>query len=520
VTTEIKRATREEIEEYEKLLVRAESFSLARSLSQFIRAAWHVIEPGTDYLHNWHIDAVSEHLQAVSDGQITRLIINIPPRYMKSITVTIMYPVWEWTRNAAERFLFTSFSDTLVKDHSLKRRAILESEWYQRRWGSKVQLAADQNEKKEYQNTAKGHMISFPIGGSITGKGGTKIIIDDPQDPEAADSQVEREHAIRFIDSTLSTRLDDKKRGSMIVVMQRLHQKDVTGHLMAKGDWQLLKIPAEAERKMIMILPISKRKITREIGDILWNEREGEKELTRQKIAMTPARYAGQYQQEPAPESGTLFKRDWWKYYTSADVPKEFDYVLDSWDCTFKDGEQNDFVVGGKWGVKGANIYLLRLVRQRMDFTETAPAVLNMAKIAPIGNAKLIEDKANGTAIIQTLRKVVPGILAVEPMGSKWARASAAAPTVKAGNVFLPDPNEDGMQEARAWVREYIEELAVFDKGDFDDQVDMTSQAINHIVLRAGGFRSWLDKKIAEDEEAVKKAKEQNRHHIIERAGD
>ncbi len=498
---------------------------LQQNLSLFIRRSWEIIEPGTEYIHNWHIDLICEYLQAVRDEQITRLIINVPPRSMKSTITTINFPTWWWAGEPSMRFLFASYADSLAKAHSIARRDILLSEWYQARWGEKVRLAEDQNEKREFKNTERGHMIAVPIGGGLTGRGGNCIIIDDPQSPEQADSETERLRAIRYIRKTLLSRLDDKKRGRIIMIMQRVHQKDPTAELLADGNWTHLVLPAEATKKVVIDFPRSHRKVERKIGDLLWPEREGKKELAIMRAGMTEVGYACQYQQQPAPQQGAILKREWWRFYAikgiKLDAPEinngdgvivpayrdlpllpthDYDDCVDSWDCSFKGTDTSDYVCGGKWLRAGSRMFLLAYpyVHKRMGFAETLDHVISMAETAPASGAKLIEDKANGPAIIETVQNRVIGAVAIEPKGSKRARAEAASPVPRAGNIYLPHPLIPGC----SWVWSFIEECAAFTgkDGETDDQVDMFTQAVNYFVLQAGGIYDFIKATIEEQE--------------------
>ncbi|MEE8165735.1 MAG: terminase, partial [Myxococcota bacterium] len=204
------------------------------TLREYVEAAWPVLEPGQAFKPNWHIDAICEHLEAVTEGQIDRLIVNVPPRYSKSTLVTVNWPAWEWTLNPRGRWIFCSYSATLSTKHSTDRRTLIESPWYQARWGGLVTMALDQNEKTQFQNTRRGHMVATSIGGAIIGKGGNKIVIDDPQDPQRAESAADRERVNNVYDRSLVTRLDDKTAGAIVIVMQRLHEKDLAGHVAAK----------------------------------------------------------------------------------------------------------------------------------------------------------------------------------------------------------------------------------------------------------------------------------------------
>lgn len=444
-----------------------------KSLASFAQRAWEVLEPGKPLLWNWHHDAICEYLTAVRRGEVKRLIINIPPRYMKSILVSVCFPAWVWVEDARKRFLCTSYAQTLSTKHSVDRRMLIESAWYQRAWGHRFGLSSDQNVKTEFSNDKRGHMIATSMSGSATGKGGDYLLVDDPHDTTIAESDIQREQTVEDFRLKFSSRLDDKKKGAMIIVMQRLHEKDLTGEMLREGGWEHLKVQGQAEKKTVIVFPLSKRKVVREPGDILHEEREGLAELTAQKKAMGSYGYAGQYQQEPSAREGGIIKRKWFKFYKT--LPERWDRQLQSWDCSFKDAEDSDYVVGGALGKREGNIYLLDLVREQLDLPGTISAIKTFSLKHPRAWEKLIEDKANGTGVIQTLKGKVPGIITVEPLGSKDARLSAASVLIEAGNFFLPDPD---FFPLATWVEDFIKELITFPKGAFDDQCDMISQAL------------------------------------------
>ncbi len=413
----------------------------------------------------------------MTNGEITRLLINIPPRYMKSIAVSVMWPTWEWIRRPQTRWLFSSYSSSLSTDHSLARRMVIQSPWYQEHWGERYQLAGDQNLKTQFANTARGVMIATSVGGSATGKGGDRVVVDDPHNPEEAQSDLQREAGVRFFKQTLSTRLNDKRKGAIVVIMQRLHEEDVSAVCIEQGYTHLC-LPAEAPTRQVITTPAG-RVYEREPGGLLWPEREGPTEIAAAKVALGSYGYAGQYQQEPAPAEGGILKRAWWRYYRQA--PSAFDEVILSWDMAFKDeeaargGKPPDFVVGQVWGRVAADKYLLDQVRDRMDFTATCAALKAQVVKWPRARAKLVEDKANGPAVIAALRKTVPGLIPVEPQGSKTARAYAVSPDIEAGNVYLP--------EDAPWVGDFVEECAKFPNGANDDQVDAMTQALIRLGL-------------------------------------
>lgn len=455
-----------------------------RHLAPFIRQAWPILEPETEYLHNWHIDLVCEYLEAVTAGEITRLIIDIPPRYMKSLSVSVCWPVWEWIRRPSLRFMFAGYSAELSTDHSMSRRRILESDWFRANWPH-VELAGDQNVKTKYENTARGVMLATSFGGKATGMGGNRLVIDDPVNPRKAYSDAERKGANEEYDRTFSTRLDDKKRDAIVVVMQRIHDDDLVGHILGKatgGDWTVLKIPAEARDAHVVTFPRSGRQVHRPAGDVLWPEREGPAELAAVREDLGPTDYEAQYQQEPAPPAGTVVQLAWLRYYR--EPPAAFDELVQSWDCSFKDEKTSDYVVGQIWGRRGAACYLLAQYRARADLPATLTMIRHASAAWPRASLKLVEEKANGAAVIATLRSEVPGLVPINPTDSKLARLHAVTPSFEAGNVYLPDP---AYLEAgdRSWVPDYVLELTRFPKATHDDQVDATTQALSRLRANA-----------------------------------
>lgn len=453
--------------------IKRREYQRAQHLNVYIRQSWRVIEPATEYLHNWHIDLICEYLEACKLRQIKRLIINIPPRSIKSTAVTVNFPTWLWTMAPHERFMFASYSQGLSTKHSIDRRDIIQSDWYQQGWGKVFQLTEDQNQKTEFRNDHAGHMIATSMTGTSTGKGCNFLIVDDPHNPLEAESDLQRDTAIESFDRTLSTRLDNKKQDVIIVVMQRLHEKDLTGHLLAQGGWQNLCLPAIEEKRTVYYFPVSKTEKVREEGDILWPDREGPDELAQAKRQLGSYGFAGQYQQQPSPSGGGIVKRSWWRTYRKA--PDDFEKIIQSWDCTFKDAETSDFVVGQVWGKKGADAYLLDQVRGKWNITSTLQEVVALSAKWPKSSAKYVEDKANGTAVIALLKQKVPGLLPVNPEGGKIVRANAVSPYVESGNVYVPEESD--------YISDFLGEWDKFPNGDHDDQVDACTQALNQLFF-------------------------------------
>lgn len=472
-----------------------ESWVYRDNLAEYLKAAWHIVEPTTSYLNNWHIECVAEHLQACNLGQITRLIVNLPPRYMKSTLISVMWPTWTWTHKPGTRWLFASYAERLSTKHSLQRRAIINSPWYTTLWPS-VRLASDQNEKLRFENTARGYMMATSMHGSYTGEGGDVIVLDDPHKTDEMESDADRESVLFSWDQGWSTRLNDKRHGVFVIIMQRLHERDLVGHVRSKpdgSDWTVLELPAEVDQRVVVHFPLSGRDQVREAGTLLWPAREGPKEIATAKAALGSRGYAAQYLQQPVPVGGGTFKAAWWRPYRER--PQRFDRLVMSMDTAFKENEQNDYSAVVIAGVLELRIYLLFACKVKKEFPELKRMTGLWWLMWGRPDALLIEDAASGQALIQefkapvtvtlpdgTQQEVYIPVLPVAPLGDKVARAEAASPMVEAGQVFIPDP--DSLPEA-TWVPQFLVDTATFPKGEGRDLVDALSQLLNY--LRGGG---------------------------------
>ncbi len=314
----------------------------------------------------------------------------------------------------------------------------------------------------------RGGMISAGIGGPITGEGAHLLIIDDPIKNRAeANSPVYREMLWNEWQSTLLTRL--QPGAAVIIILTRWHEDDLAGRLLAAepGKWEVICLPAEAEENDLLGRPI---------GAPLWPEYGFDAAWLKQKKREVGSQvWASLYQQRPTPLAGNIIQRSWLQYYNR--LPNRLDEVIQSWDCSFKDTKASrsgtpDYVVGQVWGRKGADKFLLDQVRDRMDFVSTLRAVEALSHKWPQARAKLIEDKANGPAVIAALKRTIPGMIAVEPQGDKISRLQAVSPDFEAMNIYLPAP------ALCPWVHDYVEELVGFPTAANDDQVDGTSQAL------------------------------------------
>jgi predicted phage terminase large subunit-like protein len=489
--------TPEEQDEYYLTLLAEDYEQCENSFRCFLESSFReVLEPATHFIGGAHIDLICEHLELVADGQIKRLIINIPPRYMKSIGCTVCFPVWGWIHSPALRLSFVSYSGELSTDHSIKRRDILRSRWFLRKWGDRISFAEDQDRKTYYKNKEMGEMFSTSTGGAFTGKGGHGIIIDDALSPKLANSSAHREAANQFYDHTVSTRLDSKKHGFIVIIMQRLHTMDLVGHVLEKEkkrkiqelksdyDFTVLSLEAVSEKKKTIIFPKSGRKWTREEGDLLWPEQEGRDEIEEQKINLGPYDFAAQYQQRPTPMGGGMVKREWWKRYEVLPDIKYKGWFLDT---AVKDKQENDYTVALLLGVSEANYYIINVIRKRILAAELENFIDDIWAMNP-ANILSIEDKSSGQRLIQHLQTKRPyPVHCYKPEGDKVYRLSLATPYAHAGKVWVP--------QSAPWVNDFLDEFDQFPRGAHDDQVDAFTMGIISLtsILNVGKISAQMD---------------------------
>lgn len=433
------------------------------------------------YKHYRHTLLICDVLQRIADGEQLYVLIEMPPRHGKSMTVTETFPSFYLGKNPNKRVIAAAYSDGLAKKFGrLNRNKFKEfaPELFS------LHLSESNSAVKDWGiEGMNGGMIATGIGGAITGQGADLMIIDDPiKNMKEAMSQLIRDNIWDEWEATLSTRLHDG--ASVIVIMTRWHEDDLIGRLLERSprDWIRLRLPAIAEDENDLL--------GREFGEPLCPELGFGVEWAEQKKLEVGSRtWAALYQQRPSPAGGNIFKREWMRYYVRTEqqkrdwglsddvvvLPIHFDKVAQSWDCSFKDSSTSDFVAGGVWARKGANFYLLDVDHRRMGFSETIKAIRTMSDKWPQARSKYIEDKANGPAVIDMLKDEISGIIPVDPDGGKEARANAVSPLFEAGNVFLPHPN------LHKWSEDIVEELVSFPNAAHDDLVDMTTQALNQM---------------------------------------
>ena len=457
---------------------------MRRSLKEFTRNSWQAIEPGRDFYDNWHLDAISEHLQAVVEGDIKRLIINIPPRHMKSISVAVALPAWTWTIHPEKRFLFASYAGSLSIRDSVKCRRLITSPWYQSHFGETFSLTGDQNQKQRFENDKTGQRIATSVDGALTGEGGDIIVIDDPHNVREAESSAVREGVLEWWDQAMQTRLNDPKTGAFIIIMQRVHENDLTGHILANAydEWDHLCLPARYEighptptsSSLYFTDPRTKE------GELLWPERIDDKTLSNLESSLGSYASAGQLQQRPMPKGGGILKAEWWVPWEKNELP-DVEYVLQSWDTAFSTKEKSSYSARTTWGVFRRNGQVNAIVLDMWYDRVTYPELRRIAQESYADyepDAVLIEKKASGQSLLQDLRMAGIPVLEYSPDRDKESRAHASSALLEDGRIWFPSDKK--------WAKNLIDICSAFPAGDNDDIVDTCTQA--WLRLRKGWF--------------------------------
>ena len=468
-------------------------------LATFARLAWPEINPGVNLIWGPHNEAICVHLEAVTRGEIKRLLINVPPGSTKTTLVCQVWPVWEWLQMPALRWGFAAYGIDLSARDSVTRRRLIQSEWYQRTFAPLWSLQGDQSVKTHFDNDVRGTMKATSVGGAATGFHYDRLVTDDPLKP--VDIYTARlEQHVQWYKGTWASRMRNPQTAAQVVIMQRLHDRDLCGVLLREME------AGTGERWEHLCMPmryVSARPSRTSIGWRDWRRTDGEllcpgrwsgawvdaKERSDRRV------FAAQYQQAPKVDDGTVFRESWVRYYhldkpIEGAVPYPGDAAMTrwvgSWDFTFEGGTGTDWNVGGVWARRGADIYLRDRIRERMEFTAQRRAAIRMARKWPEVRRWLIEKKANGAAVLDTLRRPfideagerdngLVGLVPVVPKEGKIARAHAVTALFEGGHVYLPHP------DIAPWVPEYVAELVGFPTAAHDDQVDMTTQALADI---------------------------------------
>ncbi len=478
------------------------------NLRLFVEHAWvGVLHEGKPITPGWHIDAVCEHLEAVSSGDIRRLCIMLPPGMTKSTVASVCFPAWEWTSRPGRVHITASYHRRLSTRLATSSRTLIESDWFQSRWGKKFHLSFDENTKEVYANNRGGRRTSCPTS-NITGDHADVILIDDPHDASKIVSDAVREQVIEFHDGTVSSRWKDPEQGCEVIIAQRLHERDLIGHVLAREsdyEWQVLCLPERFESRHPRRTPqkvrlpsgrIVKGDAREQEGELLCPARRSDRASRALAKEQGSFRAAGQLQQRPAAREGAILKRTYWQFFPPAwledgerhRLPR-FHGLAQSWDTAFKDKSVNDYVVGGLWGLSGPNVHLLAVRKERMSLSKTKQAIKDMSAWADrewprLPMHVLIEQSANGHQIIAELQSEIRGVVPVPVDGSKTARAVAAEPALEGKNVFVPgvvDTSQPSFYDPSAtpdFTQSLIEACASFPFGEYDDEVDMFTQLV------------------------------------------
>ena len=456
---------------------------VCKDFSQFIKYAWHTVDPGMTFVPGWHIDAMADHLTACSTGEIRRLLINIPPGFSKSTAVSVMFLPWLWgpAGKPSVRFIGASHEQTLSTRDNRRSRMIIDSEWYQEHWPTP--LVGDQNEKTYFENKMVGWRQSCAVK-SMTGKRGDFVTWDDPLSPEKAYSDADRNTANRIFTETLPTRLNDQKRSAIIVVMQRLHEDDVSGHILTNElDYDHLLIPMEYEPDRAKTTSIGWRDPRSEEGELADPERFPKKEVEQLKKALGEFATAGQLQQRPYPRGGLLFKRDDFRVIKPDEVPNGIRWVR-GWDIASSMDEGTPYTAGVKLGehwVGGQRQFVVahsERFRGKPVDVERRMLMTAQADGRQVKGSIPQDPGAAGKAWAVYLVGQLAGYsyrFSVES-GDKVTRAEPFAAQVSAGNVSVVEG---------PWTKAYLDEIESFPAGKYADQTDATSRAFSELVMGA-----------------------------------
>lgn len=444
-----------------------EYYALLRTdLSAFIHRTFQTVCPGETFIPNWHIDTIAYHLQQCLSGDIKRLVITLPPRSLKSIITSVAFPAFVLGKDPSKQIVCTSYSQVLTDKHANDHLAIMQADWYQRCF-PKTRLHPKKQSRSEFMTTQQGTRFSTSVGGTMTGRGGNIIIIDDPLKADEAPSENARMNCIDWYRNTLSSRLNNKSEDVMILIMQRLHEEDLAGYVLEHEGWTHLNIPAIAEERQVIRIADNQVHVRHE-NDVLHPERDPIDILNDLKSSLGSYAFAAQYQQRPVPIEGGIVKWAWFSCYENPPKKEENDHIVQSWDTASKAEQHNDYSVCTTWLIRKNQYYLLDVFRARLEYPALLRKIKCMAK-RHAANRVIIEDKGAGTSLIQDLKENSDlNIIKFDPKDDKETRLFTATNVIEAGRVWLP--------KDAPWLDIFRHEMMLFPKGKHDDQVDSLSQ--------------------------------------------
>lgn len=437
----------------------------------FVHKVFHALNHAQTFKPNWHHLAMLHALARVQNGEINRLIITLPPRNLKSIIGSVAWPALLLGLDPSLSIICASYSNELALKFSRDCRAVMMSDWYRSLFPGTV-LSRERNSEAEFMTTRRGGRMATSVGGTLTGRGGDILIIDDPLKPDEAMSETARRNVLEWFGNTVVSRLNDKVDGSIVVIMQRLHEEDLAGHLLEQGGWEHLSLPAIADQQeRVSIGP--DRFFERLPGSVLHPAHEPLSALEQIKHAQGSYTFSAQYQQQPVPAEGMLVRREWLRRYTVAPTRARGDQVIQSWDTASKDGALNDWSVCITALRRKRRLYVLDVLRAKLTFPQLRSRAIRHAR-ASQADVLLIEDAASGTHLLQQLRhdapSGVPRPIRVKPDGDKVTRMSVQTHQIEAGQLLLP--------KDAPWLAAFEHELLGFPGTKHDDQVDALAQLL------------------------------------------
>lgn len=448
-------------------LTKALALKVARlDFTTFAMRAFVELE-GHQLMDNWHIGAIAHELTQIENGDNRRLIVTMPPRFLKSFMISVAWPAWLLGHDPRKKLICASYAQTLSEDFSHATKRLLQSTWYKALF-PKTRLDPKRTSRPMLMTTKGGYRIATSTQGALTGRGGDIIIIDDPVKAADAHSETMRDSVRNWYLSTVSSRLNDPKRGAIVLVAQRLHQQDLPGHLLEHGGWRELCLPMVEWKDRTIDLPRG-LSVNREAGHFLHEKRIGEAEITRIRLEMGDRDFEAQYNQRPMPPGGTLFKLEWLKRYEKRPPPHQTELIMQSWDTAYDIQEQHDYSVCTTWAISGQQYYLLDVFREKLEFPELERAVINLRKKWNAGLV-VVERAGSGISLYQNIARRNPShwLKHLGPQRSKVDRASQQTPKFERGEIHIPN--------AASWLEIFEKELSEFPHGKHDDQVDSVVQ--------------------------------------------
>jgi predicted phage terminase large subunit-like protein len=499
-----------------------EAERLEDSFYEFVKAAWHVFDPA-DFVGNWHLEDLCDHLEAVARGYASRLLINVPPRTAKTNITSICFPAWVWAQREKGplmgpqvSFFYASYAERLALEHSLKCRRLIESRWYQKHWGSRFKLMADRNTASHFENDKGGYRMASSVDARATGYGADLLVADDPHLVKEAESELVREGVVRWWSETMPSRLNNRQTGAMIVVMQRVHEGDLAGHILANDLGYLhfcvpmSYVPCQHVNvwngdKLETVIGDDIAEIDEESifwvdrrtqdGQLLWPERFPASEVAKIEKELGPYAYAGQFQQTPAPRGGGIIREEWWQTWDKETAEENgctedkypgFEFILAALDTAFTTDEENDPSALSIWGIwrdpnGNPNVFLMFCWSERYEIHDLVSRVGDDCKKFKVDRL-IIEDKAAGHSVSQELARIFGmldfGIELVNPRtgfiksADKVARLQSVVHLFAEGLIFAPD---------KSWADPMIKQCALGPRSLHDDLSDTCSMGLLYL---------------------------------------